>query len=179
MPALGQILPPDTDFQRLRRMPDQAQVQPEIRRNRRHPETVCRNLVIHVIPGGIEFHVPGQVEIRAQLKLVLRIALKSGRVGIQIHMEPRVARQQAPIIRHFPLRGKFATECLGRACILDGLRKNGKRALNITAVGDESQQLVILIVESGKIERQSLGRLNPVTQFVSNQVLGFRIGISK
>ena len=94
-------------------------------------------------------------------------------------MEPRVARQQAPIIRHFPLRGKFATECLGRACILDGLRKNGKRALNITAVGDESQQLVILIVESGKIERQSLGRLNPVTQFVSNQVLGFRIGISK
>ena len=116
-------------------MPDQTQVEPDVRGDGRSAEAGRCDLLVYIIEGAVELQVPREIEIRAQLKLVRRVALKSAVVRMQIHVQPRVAGDETPVLQHFPLRGDLGAERFRRAGILHRLGKHHDGSLNKRSAG--------------------------------------------
>src|SRR4051812_7101258 len=129
-------------------MPDQTQIQAHIRWNCGCSQARCGSLLIDVIKRTVEFHAPGQIQIGAQLELLLWIALKGAIVRPNLRLEPRVTGGKPPIVQDLPLRRQLTTERLARTGVLHRLRENSNSQLRITVAWHKSQKIIIMIVEA-------------------------------
>jgi hypothetical protein len=174
MPGVQEVLADDGDLEPWNRGPAQPQVQLAVSGS----QEIRIGDATHVVVSGVELEVPREVERGSQGEVMLRVGRlrrAEGPVdaaGLGTDLDPllRVAELQLPPVGR-PVAG-HQLYAVGFSFLSVGQhqRKESRRGGELPA-----PKVVVVVIEGRYRQRDTLGRLGPVSHLVGHQLLGMEV----